>query len=296
VNEILAVVGPTASGKSALALRLAEAIGGEIVSCDSMQVYHGFDIGTAKPTPAERARVPHHLVDVAAPDEPFSAARFVELADCAIAEAGARGRRVVVVGGTGLYLRALRFGLVGAPPRDATLRLRLADEEAARPGALHERLRAVDAAAAARIAPRDLVRLVRALEVWELSGVPLGQWHAAHDRRARHPLRVAVLDPPPAVLDERIAARADAMLAAGLVDETRALVARYGAGLRPLGAVGYREVVRHLEGALPLDALAPAIARATRQYARRQRTWFKKEPEARFFSSPQPLFEALTQN
>jgi tRNA dimethylallyltransferase len=277
---MIALVGATASGKSALALALAERIGAEIISCDSMQVYRELDIGTAKPTAAERARVRHHLVDLLAPDEPFSAARFVAHADEAIAAISGRGRRVLVVGGTGLYLRALRFGLIEAPARDDALRAALMAEERTHPGRLWRRLNEVDPGAARRIAPADEVRIVRALEVFTLTGVPLSRHHAAHHRRPRHPLAVLVLDPPLEVLRPRIAARARAMLAGGLVDETRAVVARYGEGLRALDAVGYREVAAHLAGRLPARALEGAIVAATVRYARRQRTWFNKEPDA----------------
>lgn len=289
---MLAIVGPTASGKTGLALAIAERLDAEIVSCDSMQIYRGFDIGTAKPTAAERARARHHLVDVADPDESFSAASFVEHADRAIAEIGARGRRVLVVGGTGLYLRALRFGLVAAPARDDALRARLLDEEHARPGSLHLRLRAVDPASAGRLAPRDLVRVVRALEVHELTGVPLSEHFAAQQREPRHPLRVAVLDPPAEDLEARIAARAEVMVAGGLVEETRKLLGRYGETLRPLGAVGYRQAVALLRGELAVGELTRAIAMATRRYARRQRTWFRGEPEVERFVRHDTLLEA----
>jgi tRNA dimethylallyltransferase len=289
---IVAIVGPTAAGKSAAALALAEARGGELVSCDSMQVYRELDVGTAKPTPEERARVPHHLIDVVAPDAPFSAAEWAARAERAIAEVRARGREPIVVGGTGLYLRALRFGLVEAPPRDCAIRERLYDEERAQPGALHARLRAIDPDAAARLPPRDLVRIVRALEVHELTGVPLTAHHAAHAPVERCPMRVLVLDPG-AALDAQIAARTRDLLARGLVDETRRALARFSPAIAPLAAVGYREAAAHLRGELPLDALEGAITRATRRYARRQRTWFKKEPGATWFTDPRALLAAV---
>src|SRR5207302_1547405 len=163
-ETIFAIVGPTASGKTDVALRVAEQLGAEIVSCDSMQLYREFDVGAAKPSAEERARVRHHLVDLLPPDETYSAARYADDADRAIADITARGKRVFIVGGTGLYLRALRFGLFAAPARDDQLREQLQAEDAADPGCLHRRLGAVDAAAAARIAPADLVRVVRALE------------------------------------------------------------------------------------------------------------------------------------
>lgn len=275
---MLVVAGPTASGKSALALALAERSGGEIVSCDSVAVYRGFDIGTAKPSPAERARVPHHLLDVVDAGEPFSAARFVELADVAIADCHRRRVPVIVSGGTALYLKALLEGLFSAPPPDPALRARL-KREAAELGwpALHARLAAVDPAAAARIAPRDPVRIERALEVYQQTGVPLSVHHAAQARSApRHQALVVVLDPPPAALAAAIVARAERMLAAGLVDETRRLLAEHGRACKPLGSLGYAQAVAHLDGRLEVAALAPAIAAATRQFARRQRTFFRK--------------------
>jgi tRNA dimethylallyltransferase len=286
---IIAVVGPTAAGKTAAALQVAERLDAEIVSCDSMQIYRGFDIGTAKPTAEERARVPHHLVDVADAGESYSAARYVEEAERAIAGIRARQKRVVIVGGTGLYLRALRFGLVDAPPRDDELRKRLLDEEAARPGSLHLQLRAVDPASAERLPPRDLVRIVRALEVHQLTGRPLGQLHAEHARTPRHDTQVMVLDPPPDQLLSRIAVRVEIMLAGGLIDETRRLVGRHGREVRPLHSVGYHEVLQYLDGKLTAAQLGPAIVTATRRYARRQRVWFKKEPGARFFADPERL-------
>jgi tRNA dimethylallyltransferase len=288
---IWAIVGPTAAGKTALSLRVAERLGAEIVSCDSMQIYRGFDIGTAKPTAEERARVPHHLVDVADAGEMYSAARYVAEADKAIA--GAQGKSIVIAGGTGLYLRALRFGLVEAPPRDDELRRRLLDEEAKRPGILHLKLRAVDPASANRLPPRDLVRIVRALEVHELTGQPLGELHAAHARAPRHQVRVMVLDPPPDVLVQRIAMRVEIMLAGGLIDETRQLTDRWGREARPLHSVGYHEVLQYLDGGLPFPQLQDAIVTSTRRYARRQRVWFKKEPEARFFADAERLETAI---
>ena len=200
---------------------------------------------------------------------------------------------MVVVGGTGLYLRALRFGLFEAPPRDEALRRRLYDEEQARPGILHLKLRAVDPQAAARIAPADLVRLVRALEVHALTGEPLSAHHARHQPVARHPIAVLLLDPPFDLLEARIAARVDVMLAGGLVDETRRIRQRWGAALPGLQSVGYAEVCQLLDGRLAASALSPAIIRATRRYARRQRTWFKKEPGARRFTSADELLRAI---
>ncbi len=292
-QTIFAIVGPTASGKTDVALRVAERIGAEIVSCDSMQLYREFDVGTAKPTAEERARVPHHLVDVLAPGETYSAARYAEDADRAIADITARNRRVLVVGGTGLYLRALRFGLFAAPARDEALRAHLLGEEARTSGILHLKLRAVDPRAAERIAPADLVRLVRALEVHTLTGVPISEHHARHRAEPRHPIEVMLLDPPRERLEARIAARVDVMLAGGLVDETRRLRTQWGSEVAGLQSVGYAEVCQLLDGTLAASALSDAIFRSTRRYARRQRTWFAKEPGARRFAHPDELGRAI---
>jgi tRNA dimethylallyltransferase len=275
---LVVIAGPTASGKSAAAQALAEASGAAIVSCDSLAVYRGFDIGTAKPTAAERARVPHHLVDVVDPEQPFHAADYVALADAAIAACRDRGRPVIVCGGTALYLKALLGGLFAAPSPDPALRRRLKGE-AARLGwpALHARLAAVDATAAARIAPGDPVRIERALEVYEQTGVPISVLQAAHAARGeRRPAAVFIIDPPSADHDLAIAARTDRMLAAGLVEETARLAAAHQRGLKPFGALGYKEALAHLDGDLDLPALREAIRVATRRFARRQRTFFRK--------------------
>jgi tRNA dimethylallyltransferase len=283
--RLVVVVGPTASGKSALALRLAEAAGAEVVSADSQQVYRGLDIGTGKVSPAERALVPHHLIDVAEPSEVMSAARYAALADAAIADIAARGRPIVVAGGTGLYLRALLHGLFEGPPADAALRAELETQETA---ALLERLRGVDPEAAARILPNDRRRLVRALEVHALTGVPISTHQRAHDVRhapSRYPATWVGLDPPRAELGRRIDARVDAMFAAGLVDEVRALAARHPLELRAFDAIGYREVRAHLRGELGLEEARAQVKAATRRYARRQLGWFRAEPAITWYNA-----------
>lgn len=288
--SVLALVGPTASGKSALALRLAELTPIEIVCCDSQQVYVGMDVGTGKPSPAERRAVPHHLLDLVPPTEAFHAARWAELARVAIHEVAARGRLPVIVGGTGLYLRALAGGLFDAPPPDASIRARHR-EEAAREGveALHARLAAVDPETAARVMPRDLVRISRALEVFEQTGVPISELRRQGARRSDVRVATLVLDPPLAALRERIARRFDEMMAGGLLAETRALRARFGAGARALGALGYKQLGEHLDGTLTLDQAVAAAKAATAAYARRQRTWFRKEGGAwRAETTPAP--------
>jgi tRNA dimethylallyltransferase len=281
---VVALVGPTASGKSALALSLALARGGEIVSCDSLQVYRGVDIGSAKATAAERQAVPHHLVDVVDPDEDFSAADYARLAHEAIAGIHARGRLPIVAGGTGLYLRALRRGLFAGPARDADLRRRL-EEVARRRGdaSLHHMLARVDPEAAARIEVRDRVRVVRALEVYRASGRTLSDHHRRDAGAAERGRWLVVgLDPPRDVLRAAVEARTRAMLAAGLVEEVRALVARYGADVRPLGAIGYRQAADVVRGARTIDDAQRDIVKETMRYAKRQMTWFRHQEDVRW--------------
>lgn len=289
----IALMGPTASGKSAYAIALARRLGGEIVSVDSALVYRGLDIGAAKPTADERAQVPHHLVDVCDPWQPFSAADFARAARAAIDGILARGRLPVLAGGTGLYFRALLEGLSAMPEADPGVRAALAAEAAERGwAALHAELARVDPEAAARIHATDAQRIQRALEVYRLSGRAISDWQR-NARTARLPLRVLklVLAPPQrALLHARIEARFDAMLTAGFLEEVRALRAlpELRAHPRPLElpalrAVGYRQAWEHLDGASsPAEFRARAIA-ATRQLAKRQYTWLRGELDARWF-------------
>ncbi len=280
-SEILVVVGPTASGKTALAVRLAEVLGGEIVTADSVQVYRRFDIGAGKPTSDERARARHHLIDVVEPLEPMDASRFAELADRAIVEIRGRGRVPIVCGGTFLWVRALLYGLAEAPPGDLAIRdAHRAVAETEGRDALHRRLAAVDPVAAERLAPNDFVRVSRALEVYEQSGVPLTTWHERHGfRERRHVARLVGIERTGPELDGRIAARTQAMLDAGWVDEVRALLADGFGDARPMKAVGYRQIAEALaRGVFERDELAAEIVRKTRVFARRQRTWLKDEP------------------
>lgn len=273
--RLLAVVGPTASGKSALGIRLAERVAAEIVCADARQVYRGLDVGTAKPSSAERARVPHHCLDLVEPTEDFDVARWVETADAAIATAAARGRPIVVVGGTGLYVRVLLGGLCDAVPRRLDLRAALAGVGAERLRRWIERL---DPTAAARIHPNDRVRTERALEVVLSAGVPLSRLQGAHGFEARrYDARVLVLAREPAALDERIARRVDEMLAAGWCDEVRGLAARLPEEAPAWRTLGYRELRAYVRGAGRLDAARAAITRATRRFAKRQRTWWRRE-------------------
>lgn len=274
------IVGPTGAGKSALALELADRLGAEIVNADSRQLYRGMDLGTAKPSAAERRRVRHHLIDIRPPEAPLDAAEFARLADAAVAEVAARGRPVLVVGGSGLYLRALRDGIFPGPPASPALRLELTMLARAEGGAaLHARLAAVDPAAADRISPNDLKRTIRALEVFRLTGVPLSVHQAAHRfaTRTYASLTVGVTLPREllyAALDRRFLA----MVEAGLVDEVRSLLAAgYDAGAPPLDSIGYRELALFLRGGLERhDAIARA-QQATRRLAKRQLTWFRAD-------------------
>jgi tRNA dimethylallyltransferase len=283
--RVVAVVGPTAAGKTELALGLAEALGGEIVGADSRQVFRRLDIGTAKPTAAERARVPHHLIDVADPDERFDAARYRELALAAVRDIHRRGRVAVVCGGTGLYLRALLHGLFEGPPASPSLRAALrAEEERGGPGTLHRRLAAHDPATAARLHPRDVFRIVRALEVLELTGRPISAWQDDH-HFADTTLAPLVIGcgRPRDELAARIEARCRAMIANGLLDEIGALAARgYGPEHAPLRSVGYREIGAHLRGELDFATAFDAFTRATRRLAKRQLTWFRADPAIRW--------------
>ena len=275
--KLVFVLGPTASGKTALAVELCERLGGEVVSCDSQQAYRGLDIGTAKPSAVERARVRHHLLDVAEPHEQLDAGGYVALADAAIVELRGRGKVAIVSGGTFLWARALRYGLAPAPPRDAGVRARL-EAEASSLGVnlLHDRLATIDPVAAAKIHATDPVRTIRALEVWEVAGVRLSELQARHGfRTPREPDVRLVLDVPRDELDRRIARRTKAMFAGGLLDETARFAKAARSRLSRL--IGYREALAHLDGGLGYDEAVALADTATRQYARRQLTWLRAE-------------------
>jgi tRNA dimethylallyltransferase len=276
--RVVAIVGPTGTGKSELALAVAERSGAEIVSADSMQVYRGMDIGTAKPSAAVRARVPHHGLDLVAPDQPMSAGRWAEVARAAATAIAGRGRPILLVGGTGLYTRAFAGGLIRGAESDPALRAEL---EARSDESLRGELERRDPAAAARIPPRDRVRTVRALEALTLAARPITEQHASHRFEDRpFDVRWLGLALERGVLAERLRARVDAMFAAGWIDEVRGLhAAGYGPKLRPLQSIGYREIGELLAGRLDEVAAREQIWFATRRYAKRQRTWFRAEPE-----------------
>jgi len=271
------LVGATGTGKTALAVRVAARLDLEIVSADSRQVYRRLDVGTAKPTADERAAVPHHLIDVVDPDDTYTAARFGREARDAFDDVRARGRVPFLVGGSGLYLRAAEEGLFEGPEADAELRERLKREADAKGrAALHERLAEVDAETAARLHPNDRVRIVRALEVWELTGVSMSEHHRRHReaRPAERLMRFGVAWPV-TLLDARITRRVDAMLSAGWEDEVRGLLEDGLAGAPAMNALGYPEIRELVEGRIDRAEARERIILATRQFAKRQRTWFR---------------------
>ncbi len=274
------IVGPTASGKTELAVRLAERWGGEIVSADSVQIYRHFDVGSGKPTPDELARAPHHLVGALDPLAAVDAATFAEMAGAAIADVRARGRVPIVCGGTFLWVRALVHGLAESPPADEAIRAaHRARAEIEGRAALHRELAEIDPASAAELSPNDLVRVSRALEVFALSGVRRSEWHARHAFRTRRfEARLYGVAREREEIDRRIRARVSGWLAQGWIDEVEALRQRGYADARAMGSVGYRQVCAHLDGELARGDLEDAIVRATRIFVRRQRTWLRDEP------------------
>ena len=274
VGDLAVILGATASGKSELALELARRVGGEILSVDSMQVYRGMDIGTAKPTSAQQAAVRHHLIDVVEPNETFTAARFVEMAEQVLADARGRGAPIIATGGTPLYYKTLCEGMFDGPGADEGIRERLRGQSN---DELHARLREVDAEAAARIHLNDTRRMIRALEVYELTGQAISAMQREWGQSARHQAVWIGLDWPREELNRRINARVKGMIAAGWVDETRGLLQRYGELSKTAGeATGYHEIIDHLAGRTSLDEAIEQIKIATRQLARRQMKWFRR--------------------
>jgi tRNA dimethylallyltransferase len=281
---LVVILGPTASGKSALAISLAERFAGEIVSCDSVAAYSNFEIGTAKPSREERARVPHHLIDVADPGEAFTAGEYARRARLAVSDTTQRDHLPIVVGGTGLYLRALLEGLFPGPQRSDKLRERLRGRVERRgPAYLHRLLQRLDPESASKIHPNDAPKLIRAVEVCLTAPGLMSELWREQGRdplRGYHILRLG-LNPPREELYDRINGRAAKMFAEGLVAETESLRQRYGEGreITPINSLGYSQALQHLHGELTLEQAIAAAQQGHRNYAKRQMTWFRREPE-----------------
>jgi tRNA dimethylallyltransferase len=302
-REPLAVLllGPTGSGKTALSLELGERFGGEIVSCDSVAVYRGMDLGTAKPTAEERERLPHHLIDVANPDQPFTAGEYSRKARAALREIAARSRLPIVTGGTGLYLRALTEGLFAGPERQQELRARLQQSRVRHGEAwLHRMLRRLDPASAVRIHANDTPKLIRAIEVCLAARKPLSEVMARDPLSGFRLLRIG-LDPPRPALYHRLNRRCAEMFEASIVEETRGLLDRYGP-VKALDSLGYRQGLAVLAGTLSVEQAVAAAQQGHRNYAKQQMTWFRREPAvhwiAGFGDEPEVLRSAaeLVQN
>ena len=286
---VVAILGPTATGKSALALAIAERCQGEIINCDSTAVYRGFDIGTDKLPIEQRRSIPHHLIDIVEPTGEYTAAQYARDAAAAIREIHSRARLPILAGGTGFYYRAATRGLFPGPGRDQALRARLASMADRRGvGFVHRLLRRVDAASASRIQPRDLKRLVRALEVYFLTGRPL----TAHFASTTSPIPGVDVLPigvrlPAAQISDRVTRRVDEQFARGLMDEIRTLLARgIPETARPFGGLVYRQALEHLHGVRDEAATRALIAQENRRYARRQLIWFRKEPNLIWLDGP----------
>jgi tRNA dimethylallyltransferase len=280
---MIVVAGPTGSGKSDLALAIAERFRGEIVNCDSVQVYRYFEIGTAKVTPAGRRGIPHHLIDIVDPDQPFTAGDYSRLGRAALAAIAARGSLPVVVGGTGFYLKALLDGLFTGPERDEELRARLTVREQKRPGSLHRILRRLDPVASRRIHPNDTNKLIRALEVILTERRTLTEMFAAPGGRdpltGYRTLKLA-LNPPRALLYARLAERTRRMFENGIVNEARAILARgFDEGSKPFESLGYAQALAIIKRAIDVPEAITETEKKTRQYAKRQWTWFRRDPE-----------------
>ena len=279
-SKLICLLGPTAVGKTEIAIQLAQRLNAEIISVDSRQIYRQMDIGTAKPTPEEQQAALHHLIDCVDISQPFSVADYQRLADTAIADIQSSGKRVLLVGGAGLYFRAVVDGLFEGPGAEPNLRAQL-EKEASQYGAnaLHQRLRACDPEAADRIHPNNIVRVIRALEVYELTGIPMSelqqQWHP---EKQRYPFIGFCLTMPRALLYHRIEQRVDVMLASGLIAEVEALLASgYSRNTVALQSFGYRELIAYLDGKCTYMEAVSQLKQNTRRFAKRQLTWFRKD-------------------
>jgi tRNA dimethylallyltransferase len=289
-SSLICIVGPTAVGKTEIAIQLAQHLDAEIVSLDSRQIYRGMDIGTAKPTPDQRQAVPHHLIDCVDVDQPFSVAEYQRLADTAIAEIRGRGKRTMAVGGAGLYFRGIIDGLFDGPGADAEIRAKL-QREADEHGnvALHERLRRCDPETANRVHPNNLVRVIRALEIYELTGKPISslqqQWKM---NEPRYLFRAFGLNMPREVLYRRIEERVDRMVEAGLIEEVKGLLDQgYPRNCVAMQSFGYKELIDYLDGKRTLDEAIALLKQNTRRFAKRQLTWFRNDPRIEWLDTSQ---------
>lgn len=287
-GKVLAILGPTCTGKSDLAVWLAPRVKGEIVNADSMQVYRGFNVGSAKPDPSVRQEIPHHLLDLVGPEEEFNAALFKKMADEAIREIRSRGRTPITVGGTGLYLRVLFHGLFRVPT-DPELRERLRQRYAEKPLEVYEELKRVDPAYALSISHRDRVRVVRALEIYHLSGTPVSEWQNRHGFKEQryHAFRIG-LRRERGELYARINSRVERMLDQGWIREVEGLLkGGYNPDAKPFRSIGYREIMLYLHGKIGYSEMVERIRTATRHYAKRQITWFSKEKDIHWYEYPE---------
>lgn len=285
-RKVIAILGPTGSGKSELALHVAARFGGEVVNCDSLQVYRYFDVGTAKLPPDARRGIPHHLIDILDPDQVFTAGEYARLGRRALKEISAHGRLPVVAGGTGFYLRALIDGLFPGPQRDQVLRDRLAERERRKSGSLHRLLRRFDPEAAGRIHPRDLPKVTRALEVCLLTRRPVTElFQQGREALGGYRILKIGLSPGREPLYEKLDRRTSQMFETGLIDEVRGILSRgFAAAVKPFESHGYRQAVQFLNGELKLDEAIFYAQRNTRHYAKRQITWFRQEAGMEWFS------------
>jgi len=298
IGLLLCILGPTAVGKTEIAIAIAEKLDAEIVSADSRQIYQYMDIGTAKPTPSEQARVRHHLIDCVAPDERFSVADYQRAADMAIQDIQSRGKQAMLVGGAGLYFRAVVDGLFDGPDADPEFRARLrAKVQEFGSNVLHSRLSQVDPESASRIHPNDLIRIIRALEVYEKTGKTISELQKEWNRaRPRYSFIAFGINRERQELYQRIEIRVDKMLAAGLLEEVKSLIARgYDKNLPSMQGFGYKELIDYLDGKCDWDTAVNLLKRNTRRFAKRQLTWFRNDPRIEWINLSEIDFNAAVQ-
>ena len=290
LNKIIIICGPTGIGKSAIALELARRFNGEIINADSQQVYRGLDIGTAKLTESQRLGIRHHLVDVVNLDESFDANKYVRLADIAINDIASRGKHSFIVGGTGMYLRMLLGGICSAPPRHPHIREKLEEEIKAQGlASLHDRLKVIDPISAKVVHKNDKIRIVRALEIFETTGITASEFYAHHGfaKKRYNALKIGI-NMDRQQLYERIDARVDQMLEKGWAQEVENLLEKYSPDCQAFSAIGYRELISYLKGEMPLKTAASVIKRHSRHYAKRQLTWFRSDRDIHWYD-PQEI-------